>query len=151
MIIALTGHRSDKCEPESIVRQKVRTALRYSGAKTVISGMANGLDLWGADEALGLHIPVWCARPWRGHKARKGDEELYERILSNAEKIIDVTDYDRYPGSWVYPKRNEWMVDNATHVLAYMDPCTSGGGTFHCVNYARGKKPIRNIYLAAPF
>ena len=150
MIIAATGHRSEKCEEESIVRCKLRTALRYSGADTFICGMANGVDLWAGHEALLLDIEVWAAKPWAGHAPRKADRELYATVIEGASRVINVVDEDKYPGPWVYQKRNEWMVDNATHILAYWDGVESGG-TWNCIKYARGKRPIRNIYHAAPF
>lgn len=152
MILAGTGHRAQDCEPEEVVRIKIATALRYGGADTVISGMANGFDLWLGDEALNLDIPLWCAKPWTGHAPRKGDEGLYQKLLDNADQIINVTESDTYPGPWVYHKRNEWMVDNATHVLAYLNPEKKSGGTFACRNYAKKVgRPVRNIYTAAPF
>ena len=152
MIVAVTGHRPQDCEPEEIVRQKLRTAFRYNRVSCVIVGMAAGVDLWAGDEALGLGIPIWCAKPWAGHSPRKEDEDLYRKLIANAEKVVNVTEFDEYPGPWCYHKRNEWMVDNATHVLAYWNGKESGG-TYACRNYAKNKakKPVKNIYHAAPF
>lgn len=150
MIIALTGHRSEDSEDESIVRRKVRRALSDTPetVEAVITGMANGLDLWGGDEALKLGLPVIAARPWTTHQPREHDAQLYVDILANALRVVTVTEVDTYPGPWVYHKRNEWMVDNATHVMAYWSG-KEKGGTFACVRYARKvKKPIRNIYNA---
>lgn len=149
MIIALTGHRSEDCESEDIVRASVRRALQAApGVEAVISGMANGLDLWGADEAIGLGLPVWAARPWGTHGPRTSDTELYAKVLREAERVIVVTDTDEYPGPWVYHKRNEWMVDHATHVLAYWSG-KKRGGTYACLQYASKKLPedrIKNCY-----
>lgn len=149
MIIALTGHRTDKIADERRVRETVRRMLREAQPRAVVCGMANGFDLFAGHEAINLGLHVWAAKPWQTHKPRKGDEHLYGSIEMFAERVVVVTDVDKYPGPWVYQKRNEWMVDNATHVLAYWDG--SAGGTANCVRYARGKKPIRNIYAAASF
>lgn len=152
MIIAITGHRSEDCEPEEVVRQKFRTALRYApGVEAVICGMANGVDLWAGDEALLLGYSVWAAKPWTGHTHRKADAELYSRIIEGASRVVNVVEQDNYPGVWVYHNRDKWMIDNCTHVLAYLHPDARKGGTYGTVQYARGKKPIRNIYTAAPF
>ena len=151
MIVAVTGHRSEDAEPEEVVRCKLRTALRYSGADTVICGMANGVDLWAGSEAVLLGIEVWAAKPWAGHRPRKDDERLYASVIEAASRVVNVTEREEYPGPWVYQVRNKWMVDNATHVLAYLNPEATSGGTWNCVEYARGKRPIRNIYTAAPF
>jgi uncharacterized phage-like protein YoqJ len=108
--------------------------------------MASGVDLWAADEARTLGIDLWAARPWSTHTPRRGDEELYGDILSAASKVVVVTSIDRYPGPWVYQKRNEWMVDNATNLLAYWSG-KERGGTWNCIQYAKNVKvPIRNAY-----
>lgn len=148
MIIALTGHRSEDCEPEERVRERVRSALQSTPEQVdaVICGMANGLDLWGGDEALSLGIPVWAARPCGTHGPRTSDVELYAKVIENAERVVVVTETDNYPGPWVYHKRNEWMVDNADAVLAYWSG-KERGGTYACIKYARKVgKQIRNIY-----
>lgn len=148
MIIAATGHRSEKCEEESIVRQKLRAGLERVPPweeSIFICGMANGVDLWAGDEALLLGYEIWAAKPWAGHKPRVADRELYARIIEAASRVINVVDSENYPGAWAYQKRNEWMVDNATNIIAYWDGVESGG-TWNCINYARGKKPIRNVY-----
>ena len=155
MIIAGTGHRPENCEDEGIVRLKARVKLQYpnrkgTSATTFICGMAAGFDLWAADEARLLGLEIWCAKPWAGHKPRKADAGLYERVLAASSRVVNVNESDSYPGAWVYQKRNEWMVDNADAVMAYWNG-HEGGGTFNCVEYARGKKPIANVYYDPPF
>ncbi len=149
--VAGTGHRSENCEDESIVRTKIRVKLQYTaGITTVVTGMANGYDLWLGDEALLLGIEVIAARPWAGHQPRKEDRELYDRIIAAASRVVNVNESQKYPGAWCYQKRNEWMVDHADAVMAYWDG-TEDGGTWNCIEYARGKKPIANIYYDPPF
>lgn len=154
MIVAGTGHRPEASEPESWVRTKARVKLQYTeGIKTFICGMAAGFDLWAADEARKLDIEVWAAKPWALHKPRKGDEELYKTIEEYASRVVVVSETlgGKYPGAWVYPKRNHWMVDNADVVMAYWSG-TESGGTHECVEYARSKnKKIANIYYDPPF
>ncbi len=155
MIVAGTGHRPEKCEAEDIVRTKARVKLQYPNkagikATTFICGMAAGLDLWAGDEARLLGLEVIAARPWTGHKPRKEDAELYDRIINAASRVVNVVDQVNYPGAWCYQKRNEWMVDNSDAVMAYWDG-TEDGGTWNCIKYARGKKPISNIYYDPPF
>lgn len=153
MIVAGTGHRPEQCEDEGVVRLKASIKLRDTeGVETFISGMAAGFDLWAADEAIDLGIPVIAARPWAGHKPRNGDEELYQKVLDNAIEIVDVMDAERYPGPQVYDLRNQWMVDNATHLMAYWSGVEKGG-TWNCVQYARDQDHIKiaNIYWDPPF
>jgi hypothetical protein len=151
MIIAGTGHRPEDAEDEAIVRQKARTALQYSGASVFICGMAAGFDLWAGDEARQLGIEIWAAKPWTGHTWRKRDAEQYALLIASASRVVNVVEQEKYPGVWVYHNRDKWMVDNATHILAYLNPAAKSGGTYGTVQYARGKKPIRNIYEAPPF
>lgn len=149
MKIAGTGHRSEDCEDEAVVRQRIRRALDSLpvGEKhIVIAGMANGFDLWLADEALDRGIEVWAAKPWTGHRPRVDDESLYARVLTEASKVVNVVESDEYPGPWAYHRRNEWMVDQSTHVLAYWSG-KKRGGTFACITYAnKVGKPFRNCY-----
>lgn len=152
LIIAGTGHRPNQCEQEYVVRSKARTKLRYSKAETFISGMAPGFDLWAADEALDLGINVIAVRPWATHEAGSEFEELYLKVSNLATKVVNVSDSDHYTGPQMYHARNEWMVDNATHVMSYMHPECKTGGTYACVQYAKKKgKPVANIYNDPPF
>ena len=146
MILVLTGHRSDKIEDARRVRQAIHASLIEAEPDIVVCGMANGFDLYGGHAACNLGFKVWAAKPWAGHKPRKDDVAIYDSIIMFADKVIDVTDYDKYPGPWVYQKRNEWMIDRGTHVLAYWDG--SPGGTNNCLKYNREtrKLRVRNLY-----
>lgn len=112
--------------------------------------MAAGFDLWAADEARQLGIELWAARPWAGHAPRKEDAKLYAELIEYASKVVNVVESEKFPGNWCYHKRNEWMVDHADAVMAYYNG-KGTGGTFACLEYARGKKPIANIYHDPPF
>lgn len=153
-IIAGTGHRPEDAESEAIVRRKVHTAFLYDvhPHSTFICGGAAGFDLWAADEVLKLGFDVWLVQPWRGHVPRVGDEDLFARVAASAVKRVFVVDSEEFPGNYCYHKRNEWMVDHATHVLAYWNPEKESGGTYACYRYARKVGvPIRNLWDAAPF
>lgn len=117
-----------------------------------ITGMAAGFDLWAADEAIELGIPVIAARPWAGHKPRKDDSELYQKVLDAAIEVVDVDPSEKYRGPWVYQKRNEWMVDNSTHCMSYWSG-KEEGGTFNCRECAKNKEGVfvTNIWNDPPF
>lgn len=145
MIIAGTGHR--EVSNRFDVERRVAESLKASEATHFICGMAAGFDLLAGNVALDMGILVTAARPWAGHTPRVGDEGVYSKIMQSALDIVNVTDEIDYPGPWCYHKRNEWMVDHADKVLAYLDPKTEKGGTFACVKYANKKdKLVRNIY-----
>lgn len=146
MIIAVTGHRSEDCESEGIVRERLRASFIDAQPTSVIVGMANGVDLWAGAEAINLGISVVAARPWATHTPRNDDVELYAFVINGASRVVCVDEAESYVGPWLYHKRNEWMVDNATHILAYWSGKKSGG-TYACLRYAmKQEKPIRNIY-----
>lgn len=147
MIVAVTGHRSEKCQSEYIVRSRLRAVLSAFRPDFVIVGMANGTDLWAGDEAIGLGLPVWAARPWAGHEPRTSDVELYTKVIENAAKVVNINESIDYPGPWVYHVRNHYMVDNATHVLGYLNPQAKSGGTFQCWKYAKDSGETKEEYL----
>lgn len=152
MKVAITGHRPEKINNWQFVEHQLLTAFQDFKTDLVIQGMAAGVDLVAAKCAYRAGIPFWCAKPWKTHKGRMGGsmgyavswESFYDQALQHAEKVIDVTDYENYPGAWIYQKRNEWMVDNADMVIAVWDG--SSGGTANCVKYAKKKEvPIWQI------
>ena len=152
MKIALTGHRSEDCRSEADVRTRVREALSTlpDGPRehVVICGMANGYDLWAGTEALRMGCEVWAAKPWAGHGPRVSDVELYAEVIAGASRVVNVDESEDYKGPWVYHKRNEWMVDNGTHLLAYWSG-KEAGGTYACWKYAQKhytQDRIHNIY-----
>ncbi len=147
MILAITGHRPEKAI-EAAVRSEYRRTFEEVRPSAVICGMASGVDLWAGTEAVRAGFPVWAAKPWKGHKPRKADAELYAEVIEAASRIVNVNESETYLGPWLYQARNEWMVDNATHVLAFWDG--SPGGTKNCVDYcapSRGDKPVRNLWV----
>lgn len=145
MITAITGHRPEKITNWQFVEHQLYLAYKDLGVKTVIQGMAAGVDLTSAKIAYRNNIPFWAARPWAGHQPRKADALAYEKALKFAEKVVDVDPSEKYPGAWVYQKRNEWMVNHGDSLIAVWDGARSGG-TFNCVKYAIKKKvPIWRI------
>jgi uncharacterized phage-like protein YoqJ len=156
VIIAGTGHRPEDCAHDELgVRDRIRLKLEHTINRglvidVVISGMASGYDLWLADEALKMGLEVVAARPWAGHKPRVDDRELYQSVIDRAAFVVDVNESVKYPGPWVYHDRNHWMVENATHLLAYWTG-KEAGGTYECWTYAEDRVPRYNIINDPPF
>lgn len=151
MIVAGTGHRPNECISENDVRIKSQVKLRYNNKiKIYINGLADGFDLWSADEAIGLGLEVWSAMPYEGHQSRTKFPDLYQKVLEASSKVVILE--DAYHGPWVMHNRNHWMVDNADVVMAYWNMDKQSGGTFQCVKYARKKeKKVANIFYDPPF
>ncbi len=152
MIVAATGHRPDDiAEPNEIVTLKARVQMQGKATR-LICGMAAGFDLLAADAAIELGIPITAAVPWMGHQASlpKEWQDHWQKVYDYSDTQHFLDERMAFPGKYIYFKRNEWMVDNADVVMAYWSG-KEVGGTFHCVTYADGKKPITNIFNDPPF
>lgn len=86
-----------------------------------------------------LDIPFLAAVPCYGQETRWRDEDItrYKRLLKKASKVVYVHKGNYNPS--VMQKRNVWMVDNSTKLLALWNGDTSGG-TYNCIEYAKKKK-----------
>ncbi len=140
-----TGHRPEKLDiTEAEVRPLLRAAVIAAAEDdftTFITGMARGIDIWAAEEVLDLRrtspsIRLVCAVPYPtfGNSRGKYEKEQYNRILSMADytEIIAPT----YSSS-CFQKRNIWMVDRSSRVIAAFNG--SKGGTKNTVDYALSK------------
>jgi uncharacterized phage-like protein YoqJ len=134
-VAAITGHRPEKINNWTFVEYQIALALRDNRITLMIQGMAAGVDLRSARVAFAERIPFVAARPWAGHTPRVADRIDYYKAITHAQRVVDVDPSEDYPGSWVYQKRNEWMVDNADMVIAVWDG--TSGGTANCVKYAQ--------------
>ncbi len=115
--------------------------LTRESVTTFITGMARGTDMMAAELVLQLrdtlpsrNIALWAAIPYDRQAAswQAADQKRYARIMERADRI-------EYIGhayhSGCFHKRNRWMVEHATHLLAVYDG--KPGGTQYTVNYAR--------------
>ena len=100
-----------------------------------ITGMALGVDTWGAEIFKDLEIPYICALPFKGQQSKwpRASQDRWAQALDHAEGIIIVSE-GGYSG-FKMQKRNEWMVDNGDEGIVVWDG--TPGGTANCVNYAR--------------
>jgi uncharacterized phage-like protein YoqJ len=152
-----TGHRPDKLTVYGLIAHSdlqfqilvatARHALLERRPTRVISGMALGWDLALAVAALDLGILLTCAIPFEGQemKWRKSPQmvTLYHDILRRADRVVLVC-----PPSYAAEKlikRNVYMVDNSDEVIALYNG-EKFGGTYHCLNYAYGRKSIFNYW-----
>lgn len=107
--------------------------------------------------AIELNIPFVACVPFglQWCKWTKPHQERYFDLLSKATRVVYVDELDKYRVNGVsdglyHPaklhKRNEYIIDNVDHVLAYYDNSGSGG-TANAIRYANKLKlPITNIY-----
>lgn len=140
--LCFTGHRPEKlgCD-EATVRLELRKAIDAairSGYRTFITGMARGVDIWAGEivlerRALYPDIFLICALPYPGfERAWKNEwKERYANVLACSDLIRVIS-----PSFTIesFQRRNEWMVDHSSLVIAVFNGCP--GGTRNTIEYA---------------
>lgn len=138
-----TGHRPEKLnfteqEATELLHAAIVDAYR-SGYRTFISGMARGVDIWAAEMVLQEReahpdIHLICALPHPGFETRWKAEwqRRYGEVLDRADLIKTICPAF---SMGAYQKRNEWMVDHSSRVIAFYNG--QPGGTANTIQYAR--------------
>ena len=119
------------------------------GYTTFITGMAYGTDIWAGNIVVRLKdrfpdLKLIAAIPFPDFSGGWSEEwkEKYKRLIEKADMVkIIANDYS--PA--VYQRRNEWMVDHSSKVIAVYDGKV--GGTRNTINYAR-KENVNIVTLA---
>jgi ribA/ribD-fused uncharacterized protein len=154
-VYAATGHRLDKLSPMNkdlaysieFLEQLTRfaqTILQKDRPDSAISGMALGWDTAWAIAAIREGVPLIAAVPFDGQESRwpAQSQARYHKILAKAQQVVTIGEaYSRE----TMQARNEWMVDNASLMVALWNG--SQGGTRNCVVYAQKvARPLRNYW-----
>ena len=148
--LSFTGHRPEKIKgyntnPQE-VEMRVREALAEAtkmfyrhGYRRFMTGMADGVDLWAADEILRAvergempEAEIVAVVPFKGHYRTTHNPELYERVLSEASEVVFVCEVYHHN---CYTLRNDYLVDNASALIAYCEGVQ--GGTRYTVGRAK--------------
>lgn len=122
------------------------TYLQHLESDQVISGMVRGWDTAIALAALKLHIPLICALPFQGQERRwmLKAQERYHRICDRAQAVMIISSGGYSKEKML--KRDRWLVDHSTLLLALWDGST--GGTAHYICYAkRMDRPVKNGWM----
>lgn len=158
--VAFTGYRPDKIAVSSKnpdIENEIRSGLRHAtrefyarGFRCFLSGMAEGFDLWAAEEVLSLKnsgelpdIELLAIIPFRDqNRFYPGDAAaLYDKILQNAGEVVILSEH-YYPEC--FHRRNDWLVDHSSVVICYFDG--QAGGTKYTVSRARRQGlPVFNL------
>ena len=141
-----TGHRPEKLhKSEEQIKNDLEVAILQAvddGFVTFISGMARGVDIWAAEIVLRLResnpaIHLVAASPYRGFESRWSADwqERYYSILQQANLVRFIC-----PGYShdCFQRRNEWMVDRSSRVIAVYNG--EPGGTRNTIEYTKAKK-----------
>lgn len=150
---AFTGHRFYDFSQREFIQERLTSAISEAydhGIRNFISGFALGIDLMAAQlvQSLKCNLPVislTAAIPFEGQAERYNiyDKRVYGRLLELADKVIVLSDC-YYPRCFL--DRDEFMVENASYLIAYYDG-REKGGTYYTVKKARARGiPIINVY-----
>ena len=140
-----TGHRPEKLhESELEIKQKLEEMIDQAvadGFVTFITGMAMGVDLWAAEivlqkKAKNPTLHLIAATPYASFSARWHNEwrNKYNTIWNAADYRVIVS---KGYSNDVFQRRNEWMVNHVSRVIAYYNG--EKGGTRNTINYANSK------------
>ena len=150
---AFTGHRFYDFSQRVFIQERLTSAISEAydhGIRNFISGFALGIDLMAAQlvQSLKCNLPgisLTAAIPFEGQAERYNiyDTRVYGRLLELADKVIVLSDC-YYPRCFL--DRDEFMVENASYLIAYYDG-REKGGTYYTIKKARARGiPIINVY-----
>ena len=135
--VAFTGHRTYDGSIDEAVENAVRR-LYDRGFRVFLTGMAAGFDLSAGEcvarlKAVLPGLQLHCVVPFAGHRSSmSGDAgRRYDRLLDVADEVTTLA--IRYD-SRVYHRRNDFLVENSSAVIAYFDG--RKGGTEYTVRRA---------------
>lgn len=147
-----SGHRPEKLaqngdinSPQirrliSMLYLEIENAIQ-DGYTNFITGMARGIDLWAAGYIFEKRIKnprlkLICAIPYKGHgqNLKNAEKWEYDNIVASADKVFILE--DKYTKNCMQ-KRNYFMVDNSSRLIAVVDNYRSGTG--QTIRYAESK------------
>ena len=147
--VAFTGHRTYSHEADDELRLLVRR-LYAEGYSRFLCGMAWGFDLAAGEIVAELkqehpEVELIAVVPHKGffQLFRGEDAEQYKRVADIADGAEFLSDV---PTDRSYLRRNDFLVDNATVVVAWWDGVPRGGTayTLRCARHARCR--VINLY-----
>lgn len=137
-----TGHRPQKLRrSEKEIKVDLETAIQQAitdGYTTFITGMAYGVDIWAGQIVVQLRksnpaLHLIAAVPFRGFEDRWSADwkRAYQELLEQADLVMYIC-----PGynAGAYQRRNEWMVDHSSRMIAVFNGEPSG--TKNTIEYA---------------
>lgn len=137
-----TGHRPEKLKrSEEEIKKGLEEAIAKAvidGYTTFITGMARGVDIWAGQIVLklrldNLELRLIAALPYPGCDSRWLAiwRKQYADVLEAADLVKAICSSYSMAS---FQKRDEWMVDHASRVIAVYDGVP--GGTKNTIDYA---------------
>lgn len=150
--VCFSGHRNVPIAGRRDLKQRLKSEIvkAYAdGFRCFYCGMAMGFDLLAAEAALSLQselkdLQVVAVVPFRGQTARwsKEAQSKYNSILRIVDDVVVLS--ERYYNGCLL-KRNDYMVNHSSRLIAYHDG-TDKGGTFYTVKKA-GQNGLKVVNL----
>ncbi|MFI3328213.1 MAG: SLOG family protein [Rikenellaceae bacterium] len=157
MKVAFTGHREyDSEQYDAALEQRILALCRDSVERgvqlTFLSGMAVGFDMAAAEMVCAIrerygfdNVLLHAVVPYAMQAEFYSEDNLarYQILLDKADNVVVLEEsYNQF----VFFKRNDYLVENATQMIAYFDGVNKGG-TAYTVRRARKEKlPTENIF-----
>lgn len=135
--ITICGHREVSGDQARELMSKILDRVIEKGFDTLITGVAVGADLMAASVAMDKNIDILAAIPFKGQEARysKDQKELYEAIMAHPRTTKEYVSESYHKGA--YFKRNRYMVNRSSMVIAFMNNSKSGTG--YTVDFAQSE------------
>ena len=158
MILGITGHSPVKLggwvwnPAHRRVQEYIRRCFRHLRPEYVITGMALGVEQWGAEIAIEMGIPFLAAIPFDGFEGKwpAPSQMKYRNTLSKSfrTQVVSPGGYE----SWKLAEKNKWVVENSDQILSIWDgDLDPNSGVSHATNYAlRIQKPVLRVHPNEP-
>lgn len=146
--VAFTGHRTYCGEANLDLRQTI-LRLCEEGFTRFLCGMAWGFDL-AAGEAVAeakkhcSEIELVAVVPYDGFGSLfRGDDAVqYGRVMAAADEVVVVSEQG---GDAAFRRRNDYLVDNASIVVAWFDGVPRGGTAYTVRRARHSRLPVVNL------
>jgi uncharacterized phage-like protein YoqJ len=146
--IAFTGHRTYRSEADEELRQLLEE-LYAEGARRYLCGMAWGFDL-SAGEAVVQHkllhedVELVAVEPFAEFRSlfRGEDAERYDALIAAADCRVVVGENN----VGAYMRRNDYLVDHSSLVVAWWDGRRDGGTAYTALRARRKGREVINLY-----
>lgn len=146
--VAFTGRRTYRGEADDELRRVVRD-LHERGFSRFLCGMSWGFDLAAGCAVMELqqefpYIDLVAVEPFDGFRELFSgeDRELYDRVLAAATEHVVVSDEE----VGAYMRRNDYLVDNASVVVAWWDSERHGGTAYTIRRARKSRVEVINLY-----
>ncbi len=150
---AFTGHRFTRYNDRQRLKTELERAITscyLSGIRHFLCGMALGFDMLAAETLLAMKaqhpdIRLTAVIPFRGQpcKFNQADIERYQSILGKADNVVCLSE-TYFDGCFL--RRNDYMLNRASHIIAYYNGEPKGGTFYTCRRAERMGLEITNLY-----